>query len=151
MADNVQFPIEAGHVMLFRRAVGYPDADASTAVPPTFAIASAQFDPDYPLRPTPGEPWFGSGKNPTSAAPSGGSGDGPPALHAEQHFTYHRPIRIGETLTVSSEPGESWEREGRAGLLKFSERFTHYRDADGNDVVTGRSVGVRVFRNQEAQ
>src|SRR5215471_1689036 len=148
MADNVQFPIEAGHVMLFRRAVGYPDADTSTAVPPTFAIASAQFDPDYPLRPKPGQAWFGSGKNATSAAPSGGSG-GPPTLHAEQHFEYHRPIRIGETLTVSSEPGKSWEREGRAGLLKFSERVTHYRDADGNDVVTGRSVGVQVHPKQE--
>ncbi len=75
MADNVQFPIEAGHVMLFRRAVGYPDADTSSAVPPTFVIASAQFDPDYPLRPKPGEPWSGSGKNPTGAAPSDDSDD----------------------------------------------------------------------------
>jgi hypothetical protein len=150
MADDVQFPIEAGHVMLFRRAVGYPDADTSSAVPPTFAVASAQFDPGYPLRPQPGEQWFGSGKNPTSAARGDDDDAGPPTLHAEQHFEYHRPVRIGETLTVTSEPGKTWEREGRAGLLKFSERFTHYRDADGNDVVTGRSVGVQVHRKPES-
>ena len=153
MADNVQFPIEAGHVMLFRRAVGYPDADTSSAVPPTFVIASAQFDPDYPLRPKPGEPWSGSGKNPTGATPSDDSDDDGSlarTLHAEQHFEYHRPIRIGETLTVTSEPGKTWEREGRAGLLKFSERLTHYRDAEGNDVVTGRSVGVQVHPKPES-
>jgi hypothetical protein len=145
MADDVTFPIESTHVLFFRRAVGYADADTSTAVPPTFPIAAAQFDPAYPLRPKHGEKWFGSGKDPSGGA-SPRVAEGPPPLHAEQHFEYHRPIRIGETLTVSSEPGKTWEREGRAGTLKFAERITHYRAANGEDVVTGRSVSVQVFR-----
>ncbi len=37
----------------------------SIIAPPTFAQASAQFDPDYFLRPKLGEDWFGSGKEPT--------------------------------------------------------------------------------------
>jgi N-terminal half of MaoC dehydratase len=148
MADEVRFPIEATHVMMFRRAVGYEDAETSTAVPPTFPIAAAQFDPDYPLRPKPGQKWFGSGREPMSGPPP--ISEGPPPLHAEQHFEYHRPIRIGETLTVTSEPGKTWEREGRAGLLKFTERLTRYRDEEGNDVVTGRSVGVQVFPKEAA-
>lgn len=156
-----RFPIEASHVMMFARSIGDPnpiyyDADyaaksevGAIAAPPTFVQASAQFDPDYFLRPKVGEPWFGSGKNATGLPPkkeAGGGGGGGGGLHAEQHFEYHRPIRIGETLTVTSEPGKTWEREGRTGTLKFAERITHYRDAGGNDVVTGRSVSVQVFR-----
>ena len=144
MADEVRFPVEAGHVMLFRRAVGYADAEDSTEVPPTFPIASAQFDPDYPLRPHPGEQWFGSGKEPSGGVSRRAAG-GPPPLHAVQHFEYHRPIRIGESLSVTSEPGKTWEREGRSGTLKFAERITHYRGDDGEEVVTGRSVSVQVF------
>jgi len=72
-----KFPVEAGHIMLFARAVGdanriyYDDAYAKTTetgsviAPPTFVQASAQFDPDYRLRPKIGEPWFGSGKEPS--------------------------------------------------------------------------------------
>ena len=72
-----RFPVEAGHILMFARSVGdenpvYTDAEAAKTTeaggiiaPPTFAQASAQFDPDYPLRPKPGQPWFGSGKNPT--------------------------------------------------------------------------------------
>ena len=68
-----RLPVEAGHVMVFARAIGddnpvYRDPDARATVaaggllaPPTFVQASAQFDPDYPLRPRPGVTWFGSG------------------------------------------------------------------------------------------
>ncbi|MDA8342464.1 MAG: MaoC family dehydratase, partial [Actinomycetota bacterium] len=65
-----RFPVESGHVMMFARAIGDPnpiyvdpDYAATTEVghviaPPTFVQASAQFDPDYPLRPKIGERWF---------------------------------------------------------------------------------------------
>ena len=44
---------------------------AGIIAPPTFVQPSAQFDPDYPLRPKLGQPWFGSGRNPTGR-PAGG-------------------------------------------------------------------------------
>jgi acyl dehydratase len=147
-----RFPIEAGQIMLFARAVGdpnpvYHDGEAAKAsevegmiAPPTFVQSAAQYDPDYPLRPRLGEPWFGSGKRPTGVdtPPSGGGG-----LHAEQHFTYHRPLRPGTTPTVSSRPGETWEKTGRrGGRLRFVETITEYRDEDGELVVTARGVGV---------
>jgi len=59
---KITFPVEAGHIMLFARAIGdtnpvYQDADAakrtevgSIIAPPTFPQAVSQFDPDYPLR-----------------------------------------------------------------------------------------------------
>src|SRR4051812_28075895 len=106
-----RFPVEAGHVMTFAPAVGgpnpiYADTDHAAAselgtviASPTFAIASAQFDPDYPLRPTPGEQWYGSGRGPGLAKEGAGG------LHAEQHFVYHRPVRVGDVLSVRTRAG----------------------------------------------
>ncbi len=153
-----KFPVESGHIMLFARAVGdanpiYHDAayaantePGSTIAPPTFVQASAQFDPDYSLRPTIGQPWFGSAKEPTGVqSDSGGGGGG--GLHAEQHYEYHRPLTAGTVLTATAQPGKTWEKQGRrAGKLVFTETVTEYRDQHGELVVTARSVGVRTER-----
>lgn len=152
-----RFPVEASHIMMFARAVGdanpvYHDSDhASTEAvrgiiaPPTFVQASAQFDPDYPLRPRIGEPWFGSGANASGVErKSGGGGSG---LHAEQHFTYHQPLHAGDTLHVESRDGTTWEKQSaRAGTLKFSEHIVEYRNDAGELVITARSVGVKTER-----
>jgi acyl dehydratase len=173
------FPIEAGHVLLFARSIGdpnpvYADADAAAAsevgaiiAPPTFVQASAQFDPDYPLRPKVGQPWFGSGRNPSGRArPSGGDGGaggsggggsgggrggGGGGLHAEQHYEYHAPVQVGDVLTATTRRGERWEKEGkRAGKLVFAENITEYRNQDGVLVVTARGVTVRTERPVES-
>ncbi len=159
------FPIEAGHIMMFARSIGddnpvYHDADAAkkteaggVIAPPTFAQASAQFDEDYFLRPKIGQPWFGSGKNPTGiqrtegGGGGRGGGGGGGGLHAEQHFEYHRNLRPGDVLTATVKPGKTWEREGRrSGKLVFSESITEYRDQKGELVITARGVGVRTER-----
>lgn len=159
-----RFPVEAGHIMMFARAIGdpnpvYSDAEyaASTEVggviaPPTFVQAGAHFDPDYILRPKIGEPWFGSGREATGVrADPSGRGGGPisgaamgSGLHAEQHFEYHRHLRPGDVLSATTRPGDSWEREGRSGRLRFSETITEYRDQHGELVVAARGVGVRI-------
>ncbi len=153
-----RFPIEAGHIMCFARAIGDDNpayygaltGDAPVPAPPTFVQASAQFDPEYPLRPKVGSPWFGSGREATGSRPSGrgsgtgGGGGGGTGLHAEQHFTYHRPLRSGDVLLAETRPGNTWEKQGRrGGKLVFSELVTEYRDASGELVVTARTVGVR--------
>ncbi|MGH9217332.1 MAG: FAS1-like dehydratase domain-containing protein [Acidimicrobiales bacterium] len=161
-----RFPVELGHIMMFARSVGDPNpiyADEEYAAnsevghviaPPTFVQAGAQFDPDWPLRPRIGEPWFGSGRNPTGTPrPGGGGGGGGMArgLHAEQHFEYHRHLRPGDVLRAETRPGKTWEKEGRrAGKLLFSETITEYRDQNGELVITARSVGVRTERAPEA-
>ncbi|MGE3835718.1 MAG: MaoC family dehydratase N-terminal domain-containing protein [Acidimicrobiia bacterium] len=172
-----RFPIEAGHILLFARSVGdpnpvYQDPDLAVA-PPTFVQASAQFDPDYFLRPRPGQPWMGSASTPSqlqtalaaAAAASGddagagargpgggGGGGGGAGLHAEQHYEYHRVPRPGDVLSATVRPGESWVREGRrGGTLTFSESVTEYRDQHGELVVTARSVGVQTSQIPEAR
>jgi acyl dehydratase len=143
-----RFPIEAGHVMMFARSIGDPnpvyvdDAYARASevgaiiAPPTFVQASAQFDDDYPLRP----------KNGDRSGGGGGSG-----LHAEQHYVFHRPLRVGDVLTATTRPGERWEKIGRrAGKLVFAETITEFRDEQGELVVTARGVGVRTERVVES-
>lgn len=159
-----KFPVEASHIMMFARSVGddnqiYHDADYAAGTepgrviaPPTFAQASAQFDPDYFLRPKIGQPWFGSGKEATGIKreKSGGGGGGggiSGGLHAEQHFEYHRHIGPGDVLTAAVKPGKTWEKQGkRSGKLVFSESITEYRDQNGELVITARGVGVRTER-----
>ena len=153
------FPVEAGHVMMFARAIGdpnpayYPDGDVGQVLaPPTFVAAAAQFDPDYPLRPRPGEPWMGSGRTPSGTAalaaePATSDGaaaaPGGTTMHAEQHYTYHRPLRADDVLHAESRPGEEWTKAGkRGGTLRFSAFVLDYRDAAGELVVTSRTVAV---------
>lgn len=162
-----RFPVEAGHIMMFARSVGDPNPiyhdeehARSTEVghviaPPTFVQASAQFDPDYGLRPKAGQPWFGSGREASGAQRGGGGGGGGGAgggtgLHAEQHYEYHRHLKPGDVLKATTRPGTTWEKQGRrAGKLVFSESITEYRDQSGELVVTARSVGVRTERPVE--
>ena len=160
-----KFPIEASHILMFARAINdpnpiYSDEDharkselGGIPAPPTFTQASAQFDPDYFLRPKVGQPWFGSAKEATGIrrappSPEAKSGDRPSGaaaggLHAEQHFEYHRPLLAGMVLTAVNKPGKTWEKEGkRGGKLRFTETITEYRDEQGALVVTATSVGI---------
>ncbi len=146
-----EFPIERGHVMAFARSLGddnpiYHDADYAAATelrsliaPPTFTQCAARFAPPPEV----------AGHRPredattTGAAPSSAGSE----LHAEQHFVYLRPVRVGETLVAASRPGTSWTKVGRrGGVLTFTESFTDFRDADGNMVVAARTVAVRTSR-----
>ena len=133
-----RFPVEAGHVLAFTRSLGFAGdlPSVGDAAPPTFAIASAQFDPDYPLRPRPGVRWHGSGGD------AGLVTEGAGGLHAEQHFVYHRPVRVGDVLVGATQPGQEWEKHGRSGRLRFREQITEFRDEAGELVVTARSVSV---------
>jgi hypothetical protein len=137
-----RFPVEAGHVLAFARALGTADSPGGLPgpgdpAPPTFAIAAAQFDPEYPLRPRPEATWHGSGGD------AGLITEGAGGLHAEQHFIYHRPIRVGDILAGATRPGQTWEKQGRSGRLRFREQVTEFRDEAGQLVVTARSVSVQ--------
>jgi acyl dehydratase len=161
-----RFPVEAGQIMLFARAIGDPNPiyfdeeyARSTEVggiiaPPTFVQSSAQWDDEFPLRPRPGRPWLGSGRTPTGLDPASGDVDAAASdtkgvLHAEQHFEYHRPVRPGDVLYPTTRPGDTWQKQGRSGLLTFTELITEYRDDAGQLVVTTRAVRVKTEQADE--
>jgi len=151
-----KFSIEAGHIMTFARSVAdknpiYYDGDyakttepGSVIAPPTFERAHAQFDPDWFLRPKIGEPWFGSGKNPTGVTSATPDQDNlSRTLHAEQHYEYHRHPKPGDVLRSVVKPGKTWEKEGkRGGKLTFTEEITEYYDQNDQPVWTVRSINV---------
>jgi N-terminal half of MaoC dehydratase len=156
MAEGFEFPVDRSAVMLFARSLGdirpeYSDPDdpatkaaGGIVVPPTFVQSSAHWQPDYPLDLT--RPRKAGAPSPRGDGGGGGSGLGR-GLHAEQHYEYHQPIHAGDTLTVTTRPGERWEKQGRrGGKLLFSETITEYRNQDGVLCVTARSVGVQTER-----
>ena len=57
----------------------------------------------------------------------------------------------GETLTIKTRPGKTWERQGkRGGKLTFSENITEYFDESGELVVRATGVGVRTEKVVES-
>ncbi|MCU1624486.1 MAG: hypothetical protein JWL79_3331 [Frankiales bacterium] len=138
---ELRFPVDPVHVMLFARAVCDDNpayrGEAGVAAPPTFTEALQQFIPGYPWRPRPGEPWPASAKAATVDRP------GTVVLHAEQRFTYTRPVRVGEVLVARKRTGNSWQKPSRAGgVLSFREIVTDFHD--GDDAVIVSSVAVEV-------
>jgi acyl dehydratase len=131
-------PIEGGHVVQFRRALGLPDAGPP---PPTYAMVADHFDPAFARRPVPGRPWLGSG-----ARPSGLDADDPAhegLFHVEHRFDQPRPLVVGETVAVHRPPPREWTKQGRrGGRLTFVETTTDLVAADGASVV--RSVWLDV-------
>jgi acyl dehydratase len=164
MADEgFRFPVDLTAIMLFASAIGetnpiYYDEDYAAKTPlegviapPTFAIASAHWDPDYFLRgirriPAPKPkpvPKAASGGGAAGGGGGGGGGNLTRVLHGEQRFLYHKPMQPGMRLTVTQRPGKRWEKEGkRGGTMQFSETITELRDQDGELVTTAISVGI---------
>lgn len=131
---SFQFPIEAGHIQEFKRAVGDHDAafDPDAPAPPTFMVAADRYDPDYDRRLRSDREW-------PPVAPEIGSG-----FHAGMVFEYHRHPHCGEVLTAIVADGEEWAKQGRrGGSLRFREIVTTFVDADGQPCVTARWISVR--------
>lgn len=128
------FPVEHGHLLGFRRAIG--EELTGELAPPTFAAATDHFDPAFDRRPPHGRGWQ--------------AGLPPSHLHVEHHFTYVRPVRVGDALVARKGPGRRWEKEGRSGRLRFVEERTELRDADGALVLVMLWVDVHAERSHVA-
>lgn len=130
-----RFPVEAGHIMMFARAIGDPNplyyggADLVTErshviAPPTFVEASLHYDLTFPYRPRIGKQWFGSAAESSSGPPpepaAGPDRTGGTSFHAETHLEYFGLLRPGDVLTVREQPGATWDKHGpRGGRLWF--------------------------------
>ena len=117
--------------------------------PPTFIQASAQFNPDYFLRPKIGQPWFGSGKEPTGVQRPE---RGPRAEGAVAVASGSTPSSTTSTTDRSGPATSSLRptRRARAGsapgvrvICSSTRAVTEWHDAEGNLVVTARGVGVQ--------
>jgi acyl dehydratase len=159
MSDGHSFHVDRTGILLFASALGetnpiYWDEDAAKGTnlggviaPPTFAISSAHWNPDYALKGIRRIPPSKPRPAPTAGGGGGGGGGGgmnlARVLHGEQRFEYHKPVRPGMKLTVTTKPGKAWSKEGKkGGTMNFSETITEYRDEKGELVVVATSVGI---------
>jgi hypothetical protein len=137
---SVRFPIEAGGVLTFARALGYDDF--TDVVPPTYLQAANHFDPDFRVRPRAGRPWIGA-----NDAVANADASSPPVLHAEQHYEFHAPIVVGDVLVRTDRDSRTWRKTGRrGGELTFTETVQEFRRENGELVAVSRKVIVQPSR-----
>lgn len=63
-------------------------------------------------------------------------------VHGEQEFEYERPVKAGETLTLTARIHDVYEKEGRSGILDILVLETEASDQDGERVFASRQTLV---------
>ena len=61
-------------------------------------------------------------------------------VHGEQEFEYVRPLRVGETLTLTGRVSDVYEKTGGSGTLDFVVLETEAVDAEKKPVFWSRNV-----------
>jgi acyl dehydratase len=135
VADGFRFPVEAGKVREFARAVLdddnpiYWDVEYARArglpapiVPPTFVQAAAFWRP---------------------ATPSAAARNLLRVLHGEQEFDYVHPLYVGDVLTVTTAKIQEFAKTGRrGGTMTFTVYETTYTNQHGQVCVQARSTTI---------
>ena len=157
-----KFPVEAGAILLFARAVG----ETNPSIPILSTRPSRRSAESSRLRRSCSRARSSirttrfalsrarRGSAPDATRPESrrqavraGAPDREAAVSTRSRSSrYHRHLRPGDVLSATGRQGERWEKQGRSGKLVFSESITEYRDQNGDLVVTARSVGVRTER-----
>jgi hypothetical protein len=117
--------VERGKIAEFAAAMQSQNpayAGPGAIVPPTFLISSSLWAPE-------------------GAAVDVGF-DRRRLLHGEQEFIFHGPPpRAGQTLTVSDQIVDRYEKAGKkGGLMRFAVVITEYRSQDGTLVAEARKT-----------
>ena len=147
----VRVSIEHAPVMLFARAVKdaspvYASERAATAagfdrvpVPPTytFVMSDSGAFPDIQPAGGTGSMYSSSGVDAASAFARDGL-----FLHGEQHFTYHRPVKVGDVLEGRMRTSKPIAREARRGPMEVTYFQTTWTDLAGAPVVDERIVSL---------
>lgn len=83
--------------------------------------------------------WGSDGRGGAGNLPIGKlRGPGRMILHGEQEFEYHRPIRVGETLTGTSRISDVYEKDTSSAVMEFYVKETSWVDSEGQPVVDER-------------
>ncbi|MDZ4828360.1 MAG: MaoC family dehydratase N-terminal domain-containing protein [Actinomycetota bacterium] len=134
----VRVRIDPGPVALFARAVKDETAyssDGAVPVPPTFTFVMAHAGAFPDLQ---------AGGVVPSMYPEGGLGLDRKGLflHGEQHFTYHRPVVVGDELVGRRRVSKPIARTARRGPMEITYFQTRWSDLDGTPVVDEQIVSL---------
>ena len=115
--------VSADHVKSFAAALGDANPEYTKFAPPTYPIA-------FMVQAMSGgmETFLQLGLNFATL------------VHGEQEFEYTRPIRAGETLTLTGRIGDVYEKTGSSGTLDFVVLETEARDQAGEVVFFSRNT-----------
>jgi hypothetical protein len=151
----VRVEIEHSPVMLFARAVKdrndvYVSERAARSggfervpVPPTYTFVMASAGTFLDLQPDGGTgsmyaaSTVGTGADAASAFARDGL-----YLHGEQHFTYHRPVSVGDVLEGRLRTSKPVARQARRGPMEVTYFQTTWTDPNGEPVVDERIVSL---------
>ena len=127
--------VTAEHVAAFARALGDPDplyidADAARRGPFGALIAPPTYPIAFMIEAMSGgmDTFLELGLNFVTL------------VHGEQEFEYVRPIKVGETLTLTGRIADVYEKTGGSGTLDFVVLETEGRDAGGKPVFYSRNT-----------
>jgi len=116
--------VTAEHVAGFARALGDANPEYATLAPPTYPIAFMTQAMSGGM-----ETFSELGLNFMTL------------VHGEQEFEYVRPVKIGETLTLTGRIADIYEKTSSSGgVLDFVVLETEARDAAGARVFASRNV-----------
>jgi acyl dehydratase len=116
--------VTAEHVAAFASALGDPNPEYATLAPPTYPIAFMTQAMSGGM-----ETFLELGLNFMTL------------VHGEQEFEYVRPVRIGETLTLTGRIADVYEkRSSSGGVLDFVVLETEGKDAGGAPVFCSRNI-----------
>ena len=115
--------VEAAHIAAFARALGDDTPAYAEVAPPTYPIA-------FMTQAMAGgmDAFLELGLNFMTL------------VHGEQEFEYTRPIRVGETLTLTGRIADIFEKTGSSGTLDFVVLETEAKDAAGKPVFFSRNT-----------
>jgi len=115
--------VDPAHVAAFARALGDQNPAYADSAPPTYPIAFMTEALSGGM-----ETFLELGLNFMTL------------VHGEQEFEYARPIRPGETLTLTGRIADIYEKTGSSGTLDFVVLETEATDADGKPVFFSRNT-----------
>lgn len=125
------YDIERGHVRRFVEAIGDDN--------PIYVEQAAARAAGHPRIPAP--PTFATALRPNDPR-EGLDIDWKKLLHGEQSFTYHRPLYVGDRVTVVGRIAEATAKSGRSGDMDLMVVETVATFADGAPAYTARSLVV---------
>jgi acyl dehydratase len=116
--------VTAEHVAGFARALGDANPEYATLAPPTYPIAFMTQAMSGGM-----ETFSELGLNFMTL------------VHGEQEFEYVRPVKIGETLTLTGRIADIYEKTSSSGgVLDFVVLETEGKDAAGSPVFYSRNI-----------
>ena len=132
-SDPMVYTVEKGHIRRFAEAIG---------------DGNALFNDEAEARQT---PYGGITATPTFTRAFGSreddegvtrEGTDVRVLDAGSEWEYFHPVRVGDTITVTTKVAETYQKEGRLGMMTFDVRETTYKNQFGQVVIMRRDTGI---------